>query len=84
MSILTLTLQALVDDGVQFDVVMVTVFPLSWIQLYSDQSITQFLIVQIVGGVLSAPTLTTPANNATGVLPNPTFSWAANAAATTN
>jgi len=33
---------------------MVTVFPLSWIQLYSDQSITQFLIVQIVGGVLAA------------------------------
>ena len=33
---------------------MVTVFPLSWIQLYSDQSIVQFLLVQIVGGVLAA------------------------------
>lgn len=33
---------------------LVTVFPLSWILLYSDQSITQFLIVQIVGAVLAA------------------------------
>ena len=34
--------------------------------------------VQIVGGVPSAPALTAPANGATGVLPNPAFSWAAN------
>ena len=38
--------------------------------------------VQIVGGVPSAPALTAPANGATGVLPNPAFSWAANASAT--
>lgn len=33
---------------------LVTVFPLSWIQLYAEQSITEFLIVQIVGGFLCA------------------------------
>ncbi len=38
--------------------------------------------VQIVAGTPSAPTLTAPGNGATGVLPNPTFTWAANPAAT--
>ena len=32
----------------------ITVFPLSWISLYSDQSITEFLIVQMVGAVFGA------------------------------
>jgi MFS family permease len=30
------------------------VFPLSWITLYSDQSITEFLVVQMIGAVLCA------------------------------
>jgi len=33
---------------------LVTVFPLSWIQLYSDQSITEFLGIQVLGGFLAA------------------------------
>jgi MFS family permease len=33
---------------------LVTVFPLSWIRLYSDQSITGFLLLQILGGFLTA------------------------------
>lgn len=33
---------------------LVTVFPLSWIRLYSSQSISEFLGVQIVGAVLGA------------------------------
>ena len=33
---------------------LVTVFPLSWTSLYAQQSITSFLGVQIVGGVLAA------------------------------
>jgi MFS family permease len=33
---------------------LVTVFPLSWISLYSDQSITEVLSVQIVGAFLAA------------------------------
>ncbi|GAA4344484.1 MFS transporter [Variovorax defluvii] len=33
---------------------LVTVFPLSWIRLYSDQSITGFLVLQIFGGFLAA------------------------------
>ncbi len=33
---------------------LVTVFPLSWIQLYSGQSISQFLGVEIVGAFLGA------------------------------
>ncbi|RST49127.1 MFS transporter [Variovorax sp. DXTD-1] len=33
---------------------LVTVFPLSWITLYSDQSITEFLVVQMIGAVLCA------------------------------
>ncbi len=33
---------------------LVTVFPLSWIHLYSDQSIPEFLGVQIVGAALAA------------------------------
>jgi MFS family permease len=33
---------------------LVTVFPLSWIQLYSKQSISQFLGVEIVGAFLGA------------------------------
>ncbi|KTT25922.1 MFS transporter [Pseudacidovorax intermedius] len=33
---------------------LVTVFPLSWIQLYSDQPVASFLGVQIVGGLLAA------------------------------
>ncbi len=32
---------------------LVTVFPLSWILLYSNQSISGFLMVQIVGGILA-------------------------------
>ncbi len=33
---------------------IVTVFPLSWIQLYSGQSITSFLGIQILGGFVAA------------------------------
>jgi MFS family permease len=33
---------------------IVTIFPLSWILLYSDQSVGQFLDVQIVGAILAA------------------------------
>jgi len=33
---------------------LVTIFPLSWILLYSDQSVSQFLIVQIIGAALAA------------------------------
>ncbi|WP_416136202.1 MFS transporter [Aquabacterium sp. A7-Y] len=33
---------------------IVTVFPLSWIQLYSDQVIGEFLAVQVVGALLAA------------------------------
>ena len=33
---------------------LVTVFPLSWIRLYSNQSITEFLGVQMFGAVLAA------------------------------
>ncbi|CAN5894192.1 MFS transporter [soil metagenome] len=33
---------------------LVTVFPLSWIKLYTTQSISEFLIVQMIGAVLAA------------------------------
>ncbi len=33
---------------------LVTVFPLSWIRLYSGQCITEFLIIQIIGAFLAA------------------------------
>jgi MFS family permease len=33
---------------------IVTIFPLSWILLYSDQSIVDFLMIQIVGAFLAA------------------------------
>jgi MFS family permease len=33
---------------------LVTVFPLSWILLYSNQSVSQFLVVQIIGAFLGA------------------------------
>lgn len=33
---------------------LVTIFPLSWITLYSDQSISEFLVVQIIGACLAA------------------------------
>lgn len=33
---------------------IVTIFPLSWIKLYSDQSIVGFLMVQILGGFIAA------------------------------
>jgi MFS family permease len=33
---------------------IVTVFPLSWILLYSSQSVSAFLVVQIIGGFLAA------------------------------
>jgi MFS family permease len=33
---------------------LVTVFPLSWIRLYSTQPISEFLIVQIIGGGIGA------------------------------
>ncbi|MGY4828883.1 MFS transporter [Sphaerotilaceae bacterium SBD11-9] len=33
---------------------VVTVFPLSWIMLFSKQSITEFLVIQIIGGLLAA------------------------------
>jgi len=31
---------------------LITVFPLSWITLYSNQSISEFLVVQVIGGAL--------------------------------
>ncbi len=33
---------------------LITVFPLSWITLYSTQSVSEFLVVQMVGAVLAA------------------------------
>ncbi|MEP7099588.1 MAG: MFS transporter [Burkholderiales bacterium] len=33
---------------------LVTVFPLSWIKLYTQQSITEFLVVQVIGAALAA------------------------------
>ena len=33
---------------------LVTIFPLSWITLYSDQSVSEFLVVQIIGACLAA------------------------------
>ncbi|HEY4065739.1 MAG TPA: MFS transporter [Burkholderiaceae bacterium] len=33
---------------------LVTVFPLSWIRLYTQQSISEFLVVQVCGAVLAA------------------------------
>ena len=33
---------------------LITVFPLSWIKLYTQQSISQFLVVQVIGAVLAA------------------------------
>jgi MFS family permease len=33
---------------------IVTVFPLSWVMLYSEQVISEFLVVQIVGALLAA------------------------------
>ena len=33
---------------------LITVFPLSWITLYSNQSVTEFLIIQMIGAVLGA------------------------------
>lgn len=33
---------------------IVTVFPLSWVMLYSDQALGQFLTVQIIGALLAA------------------------------
>ena len=33
---------------------IVTVFPLSWVMLYGDQNVTQFLIVQVIGALLAA------------------------------
>ncbi len=33
---------------------LVTVFPLSWIRLYADQSINGFLVIQIIGAILGA------------------------------
>jgi MFS family permease len=33
---------------------VVTVFPLSWISLYSDRSVTTFLLLQMVGAILAA------------------------------
>ncbi|MDM0104478.1 MFS transporter [Variovorax sp. J22R24] len=33
---------------------LITVFPLSWITLYSNQSITEFLVIQMIGAVLGA------------------------------
>jgi len=32
---------------------LVTVFPLSWISMYSDQSMTEVLVVQIIGALLA-------------------------------
>jgi len=33
---------------------LITVFPLSWIKLYSEQSISEFLLLQVVGAFLGA------------------------------
>ena len=33
---------------------LVTVFPLSWISMFSDQSVTEVLVVQIIGAILAA------------------------------
>jgi len=33
---------------------IVTIFPLSWIMLYSEQSVNRFLVVQIAGAILAA------------------------------
>ena len=33
---------------------LVTVFPLSWIKLYTDQTISEFLLVQMIGAALAA------------------------------
>ncbi|KQP38915.1 MFS transporter [Pseudorhodoferax sp. Leaf274] len=33
---------------------LITVFPLSWIQLYTEQSIVEFLLIQTLGGFLCA------------------------------
>ena len=33
---------------------IVTVFPLSWVMLYGDQNVTQFLIIQVIGALLAA------------------------------
>ena len=33
---------------------IVTVFPLSWIRLYSQRSVSEFLVIQIIGAVLAA------------------------------
>lgn len=33
---------------------LITVFPLSWITLYSTQSVTEFLVIQMIGAVLGA------------------------------
>ncbi|MDH0863417.1 MFS transporter [Mitsuaria sp. GD03876] len=33
---------------------IVTVFPLSWVMLYGDQNVTQFLTVQVIGALLAA------------------------------
>jgi len=33
---------------------LITVFPLSWITLYSNQSISEFLVVQVIGAALGA------------------------------
>ena len=33
---------------------LITVFPLSWITLYSNQAITEFLVIQMIGAVLGA------------------------------
>ena len=33
---------------------IVSIFPISWIQLYSERSISEFLVVQIVGAALAA------------------------------
>jgi MFS family permease len=32
---------------------IVTIFPLSWIRLFSEQSITQFLMIQVLGGFIA-------------------------------
>ena len=33
---------------------LITVFPLSWITLYSDQSVTEFLVIQMIGAAFGA------------------------------
>ncbi|WP_051294097.1 MFS transporter [Pseudoduganella violaceinigra] len=33
---------------------LVTVFPLSWITLYSERSVSEFLVIQIVGAIIAA------------------------------